>query len=179
MSTLLEAPNPAQSGTHPGDLVAQTVTAHDAGITVNDYLAARAVGADHDQILQVVAPPYSPHLPNYVRIRAAGATHQQLLEARRAKVAGLAYAELRAFGATHDEALEAYDLGYVQCYIIARQAGCTHPEIVAACHADLTPIGYMGLRTTGLSHAEVMHANTLSPHEYHNYVTAHRRSTQD
>jgi hypothetical protein len=77
-------------------LVADIVVAAGAGLSVDNYCALRAVGATHNEAVEVCVKTYQ--VPGYLAARAAGITHDQALIALRCDMALVEVAEAARIG---------------------------------------------------------------------------------
>jgi hypothetical protein len=156
-TTTVSASGETDSDLTSPEFTDQLLDAVDRGVDVEDYLAGRAVGASHDEVLAAGAAGIL--LVEYARVRLTGATHSEICT-----VAGsggnssrlIFYGQYRNEGITHAEALAVLAThSNRSAYLVARQAGATHLEATEADSAGVAHSYAVG-RVEGMGHSELL-----------------------
>jgi hypothetical protein len=141
-------------------MLADIMNALSRHVELEEYLRARALGGDHEGILQLVAKRTQFGFIN-AGLRS-GATCAEMLEIRgtRRSVTILnAYCQARRSGACHQDVLDALEVGLkMSHYAVGRECGATHEETLEASLVLDAMDDYATLRKDGVGHEQLMEA---------------------
>jgi hypothetical protein len=113
-------------------MVANVLEADHLGLPIDEYIEARALGCDHDEIVTVLLR-YGIHVGDYADARRAGVTYDQLI----------------AYMAVTTERLSAQHPRYLTGSI---RAGATMDQVMAAARAGHSIASYEALISRTVSH---------------------------
>ena len=126
-----------------GAIVSEIVSAVEMGVEVEDYVACRAVGATHAEVLEALQTP-DPGL--------------EWGKTQSAHLILSIYGDTRAAGATHAEIMGAVGMGIRQHhYQNAREAGARHSQVMAVARVRGVDevYNYGEARSMGASHSQL------------------------